>query len=74
MTSFQKLQLIEKLQQIRKKQLEESFYLFVTDAFEVLHPGQYINDNWHIKYICDLLQPEIERISREERKTHDMTL
>ena len=40
----------------RAKQLEKSFHEFVLDYFEVLNPHETLIDNWHIKYLCDVLQ------------------
>ncbi|QHT68985.1 phage terminase large subunit [Rhodocytophaga rosea] len=74
MISLEKSQLLDRIQQMRKAQLEESFYEFVKDAFEVLHPGQQILDNWHIKYICELLQVEVERIVRGEKRSKHLII
>lgn len=39
-----------------------SYYQFLKKAFEVLHQGVEINDNWHIKKICILLQLRGEKM------------
>ena len=50
---------------------KRSFYRFSLEAFKVLHNGQSLNENWHIKVICDRLQEEVERvIEGKERKQH----
>lgn len=68
------MQILEGLQERRKAQLEASFHAFVVDAFEVLHPGQTIVDNWHVRYLCGVLQTEIERLVRGEPKTQDIII
>ena len=48
-----------------------SFYLFSLEAFKVLHNGQPMDENWHIKYLCDELQKEALRIvNHEPREKH----
>lgn len=48
----------------------DSFYEFCKEAFKALHNGEY-DDNWHIKYICDVLQREVERmLKKQKRKKH----
>lgn len=59
---------------IRKEQLKNSFYDFVIDAFEVLNPTEKLISNWHIEDICDVLQKEIERIIRGEKKEKDIII
>lgn len=47
------------------------FHSFVRSAFKVLHNGQELVDNWHIKYLCDRLQREGERIiAGDKREKH----
>jgi predicted phage terminase large subunit-like protein len=59
------------LQQIQRERLKRSFHLFAKESFKVLHNGQKLIDNWHIKYLCDVLQQEAERIvSHQKRNKH----
>lgn len=51
-----------------------SFYEFFKVAFCQLHPDKELDDNWHIKYLCDILQKETERIVRKEKKTKDIII
>ena len=53
---------------------EGSYYEFFKQAWEVLEPYTPLKDNWHIKYLCDRLQKEIERIARGEPKTKDLVI
>ena len=58
--------------EIKRQVYRESYYEFFKWAFEILHPNQKYRDAPHIKYLCDLLQSEIERIVRGEPKTKDI--
>lgn len=51
-----------------------SYYEFFKQAFEVLEPGTKFVDNWHVRYLCDLYQAEVERIARGEDKTGDLII
>lgn len=53
---------------------ERSFYEFFKVAFCQLHPGKELDDNWHIKYLCDILQEETFRIVRREKKIKDIII
>ncbi len=55
-----------------KKLCEDSYYFFFKRAWAVLDPETPLVDNWHIRYICDLLQFEIERIAAKKIKTGDI--
>jgi hypothetical protein len=71
LTLKQKRELLKLFETKRKRELESSFYEFVKEAFEVLHPGQKINDNWHIKVLCERLEREVRRIvARQPRERH----
>lgn len=59
---------------IKREVLKESYFHFFTWAFEILHPGTKYSDNFHIKYLCDLLQGEAERILRLEEKDKDILI
>lgn len=47
---------------------------FFIEAFEVLEPGTKLKHNWHIDYLCDRLQREVERIARGEPKDKDIII
>lgn len=67
--------LIERLEiELEKKIYRQSYYEFFKIAFCQLHPGQDYDDNWHIKYICDVLQKEAERIVRKESREKDIII
>ncbi|MFD2717885.1 phage terminase large subunit [Hymenobacter monticola] len=53
---------------------KQSFYQFYKDAFKVLEPNTDYQDNWHVKYLCDVLQEETERIARKETKQRDIII
>ena len=59
------------LNEIQKELYKKSFYEFVLDAFKALHNGNELVPNFHIKYICDRLQKEAQRIvNGEPRDKH----
>lgn len=53
---------------------KSSFYEFFKASHEVLEPETVFEDNWHIKYLCDLLQEETQRIAKKEQKTQDLII
>jgi len=59
---------------LERKIYQNSFYEFFKVAFCQLHPDKPLEDNWHIKYLCDVLQKETERIIRREQKTKDIII
>jgi predicted phage terminase large subunit-like protein len=59
------------LTKLRAESYRRSFYKFCLEAFKVLHNGQPMVENWHIKYICDRLQKEAIRVvNKEPRDKH----
>lgn len=57
-----------------KERCERSYYFFVQRAFKVLEPKTDFKDNWHIKFLCDRLQHEVERIAKGKPKTKDLII
>jgi len=53
---------------------QDSYYEFYKMAFAQLHPGQHYDENWHAKYLCDLLQEECERVIRKEPRKKDIII
>lgn len=59
------------LTKLKAESYRRSFYRFSLEAFKVLHNGQSMTDNWHIKYICDTVQESVLKVVRgEERDKH----
>lgn len=52
----------------------QSYFEFYKAAFCQLHPGTEYDDNWHAKYICDILQKEAERIIKKEKRSKDIII
>lgn len=65
---------IPTLYQINKELAEREYYDFFLQAWPILEPTTPLDNNWHIKYLCDTLQLEIERIARGEKKTTDIII
>lgn len=51
-----------------------SYYEFFKFAFRILMPTQEYVDAPHIKYLCDVLQKEVERILQRKEKTKDIII
>ena len=46
----------------KREKYKRNYYAFFLEAFKVLEPSTKIDANWHIKYLCDILQTEAKRI------------
>ena len=56
---------------IEKEKCEDSYLEFFKRGWGVLEPSNPLIMNWHIEYLCGLLQVEVERIAKGEFKTLD---
>jgi len=70
----QKARALELIRIYKKNLAESSYFEFFKQAWEVLEPSTPLTCNWHIKYLCDVLQNEIERVLRDEDKEHDLII
>lgn len=53
---------------------KRSYYEFYKKAFTILNPGEPFNDNWHLKYLCDRLQNELVRVSKQQPREQDIII
>lgn len=60
--------------EIEKELSERSYYDFFRYAFRELEPESRYKDNWHIQYLCDMLQRETHRIARRGPKQGDIII
>ena len=52
--------------------LTRSLFFFFEQSFKaVLEPNDEYKTNWHIKYVCNTIQKEVERIAKGEPKEKD---
>lgn len=58
--------------QLKREVFKESYYEFFKWSFGLLFPNEKYEDTFHIKYLCDLYQLEIERIIRRDEKNQDI--
>lgn len=58
--------------ELRKSVFEDSYYEFFKWSFAILFPNEKYEDTFHIKYLCDIYQAEVERIIRREEKDKDI--
>lgn len=59
---------------VKRTLLKRSYYEFFKWAFKILLPNDEYVDTPHIKYLCDTLQSEVERIERKEHKQQDLII
>lgn len=59
---------------LERKIYRDSFYEFYKVAFCQLHPGLEYDENWHAKYLCDILQAETERVLAKKPREHDIII
>lgn len=60
--------------ELKREVYKNSYFEFFKWAFRILKPEDKYEDNFHVKYLCDLLQAEIERIIRREAKGQDIII
>lgn len=60
--------------ELKREVYANSYYEFFKWAYKILLPNESYEDNFHIKYICDVLQEEAERILRKEEKDKDLII
>jgi hypothetical protein len=62
------------IQELKAESYKRSFYKFSKEAFKVLHNCSELDENWHIEYLCKVLQKEAERIVKKEKKETNIYL
>ena len=68
----QRIKQIRIAREIQKRKCEKSYYEFLKAAWPQLEQKVPFQDNWHIKYLCDRIQEEIERIAKRIPKEKDL--
>lgn len=58
--------------QLKRDVFKESYFEFFKWSFSLLFPNEKYEDTFHIKFLCDRYQKEIERIIRREEKEKDI--
>jgi predicted phage terminase large subunit-like protein len=62
------------LQELERRNCERSFFEFCKVAVNVLEPETVFEWNWHIEFLCKLLQNRIERVVKKEPKLKDLLI
>jgi predicted phage terminase large subunit-like protein len=62
------------VEEAEKRKMQSSYFFFFKKAWEVLEPSTTLQLNWHIKFLCDIAQKEVERIARKEPKEKDFII
>lgn len=68
------LRVIRMLRKEEKEKCEKSYEHFVRCVWDILEPETPLIWNWHLTYLCNLVQSEIERIGRHEDKIWDIII
>lgn len=67
--------LLSRIEIVAERMLyRRSFYEFYKVAFCQLHIGIEYDENWHARYLCEILQKEVERIIRKEKREKDIII
>ena len=66
--------LLERAWEIDRELSIRSYYAFFKLAWKIIEPNTPLQLNWHLEFIADLLQKEVERIARREKKTKDFII
>jgi len=65
---------IPELSEINKELCKREYYEFFKQSWNILNPFDNLVDNWHIKYLCNILQSEILRIVNYKPKLKDIII
>lgn len=57
---------------LKRDVFKASYFEFFKWGFNLLFPAEKYEDTFHIKYLCDIYQEEVERIIRREEKNKDL--
>jgi predicted phage terminase large subunit-like protein len=60
--------------ELKRSTYKESYYEFFKWAFELLHSNEPFEDNFHIRFLCELLDSEQKRIERREENSQDLII
>jgi len=52
----------------------KSLYQFVLEFWDTISAGQEYVDNWHVPYLCQQVQEEVDRVLRREPKQFDYVI
>jgi len=62
------------LEAVQREIYKREYYRFFLRAWDIIEPGTEFIDNWHVKYLCDILQEEITRIAAGKPKKQDLII
>ena len=70
----EKIKRLKLLKQKQKRLCQKSYYLFFEKAWKILEPRTPFVPNWHIEYLCQVLQDEVHRIGQRRPKDKDLII
>jgi len=59
---------------LKAEKSRRSFHFFFKEFWEIMSPGTFLIDNWHIKYLCDELQDVATRAMSGKPKKYDIII
>lgn len=74
LTGQQQVELLAEAKKLEKTICEERYRTFFRYAWEVIEPDTKIYWNWHIDYLCDELQKQVQRVAAKEPKEYDLVI
>lgn len=60
--------------ELKREVYTHSYFEFFKFAFRILHPTEPFRDAFHVKYLCDRLQEEAERVLKNVQKNRDIII
>lgn len=69
-----KIRFMKLLDEKEKRLCEKSYYAFFEKAWEVMEPKNPYVPNWHVEYLCKILEEEVHRIGKKLPKDKDLII
>jgi predicted phage terminase large subunit-like protein len=60
--------------ELKREVFKKSYFEFFKWSFNILMPGEEYVDNFHVKYLCDILQEEVLRVAARKEKNKDIII
>ena len=60
--------------EVNRRECEQTYYKFVHESWKVLEPETPLIWNWHIKYLCNVIQNLVEKVANKEDIAKDVVI
>ena len=74
LTREQKIRRLQLLAEKERRDCEKSYFAFFCRAWREIEPATPLTLNWHIQYLCDRLQREMERVGAKLPRQKDIII